>query len=196
MTYLIPAIVGVIGLGGVAWLIFSGDAKSKQTVEVVDGASSGMEASGEVSQNENLDTLPVYVAGAVNNPGVYWVGGEALVGDAIELAGGFSSECDLKTAELSLNLADKVTSGMKIYVPRIGDQPVVSNSTGVSAQTNDGKININNASKTELMSLSGIGEVYSEKIISARPYKAIEELASKGVVPNATYEKIKENIKV
>jgi competence protein ComEA len=53
-------------------------------------------------------------------------------------------------------------------------------------------LDINTASKEQLMKLPGIGEAYSDKIIKARPFTRKDELVSKSVVPKATYEKIKD----
>jgi competence protein ComEA len=55
-------------------------------------------------------------------------------------------------------------------------------------------IDINSASKAELTMLSGIGDAYSQKIIDGRPYKRKDELVSKKIIPQATYDKIKDLI--
>ena len=51
-------------------------------------------------------------------------------------------------------------------------------------------IDINSASKQELMSLQGIGDAYSQKIIDNRPYRGKNELVQKKIIPQATYDKI------
>ena len=55
-------------------------------------------------------------------------------------------------------------------------------------------MDINTAPASELETLPGIGEAYSKKIVENRPYKRKDELVKKKIVPQATYDKIKDQI--
>lgn len=57
-----------------------------------------------------------------------------------------------------------------------------------------GKIDINSASKDDLMKLKGVGDATADKIIAGRPYHAKNELVRKKIVSQPVYNQIKERI--
>ena len=56
------------------------------------------------------------------------------------------------------------------------------------------KLDINTATLAQLKALPGIGDVYSQKIAGGRPYANKTQLVSKGIVPQKTYDGIKDTI--
>ncbi len=63
-----------------------------------------------------------------------------------------------------------------------------------AAPAASGQIDINSASRDDLMSLDGIGEVRADAIIRARPFKAKTDLVERRLIPEALYEKIADKV--
>ena len=73
--------------------------------------------------SEKIATIKVHVSGAVKNEGVYELEEDARIADAIEKAGGVSDIANMK----NVNLASKLEDGMKIYIPKQGEDVLENN---------------------------------------------------------------------
>ena len=92
-----------------------------------------------------------------------------------------------------------LTGVMAFSIPVMGlsgdAKPAVKTEKAGSAEKMAGDmLDINSASVEQLQTLPGIGEAYSKKIVENRPYRGKDELVQKKVIPQATYDKIKEQI--
>jgi competence protein ComEA len=81
-----------------------------------------------------------------------------------------------------------LSAGMANALPAAG---FVAHAAGVAAAD---KLDINTATKDQLKALPGIGDAYSQKIVDGRPYRTKLDLVQKKIIPQATYDKIKDQI--
>lgn len=143
---------------------------------------------------ESKQEIVVDLEGALMNPGVYHLSSNSRMVDALAAAGGLSESADRVWVEKNINLAKKISDGLKIYIPREGEEVASEVVIADTSEVSSGMINMNSASSSELESLPGVGQVTAQKIIDGRPYSAIEDILTKKIVGNATYEKIKTSI--
>lgn len=156
------------------------------------------------------------IKGEVKNPGVYSIECDKRIIDAINVSGGLTKNSDTSV----LNLSKKIEDGMVIIVyskkevsdylntlKELDDKSSICDNSNIendacsdnNSSNNNSLININTASISELMSLSGIGEAKAKSIVSYRektPFKSIEDIKNVEGIGESLYASIKENITV
>lgn len=196
----------------------AGEASSEDDVSAEDEASAKADMSSkdiEGMEQESAKPLEetgscyVYVCGAVCKPGVYELPVNGRIYEAIELAGGLTEEACLE----SLNQAEQIVDGQMIRVLTreeaadqavnlsLGDTGTESDMTAASdSSEDDGLIDLNTASASELMTLPGIGQSKADSIIAYRESKggfsSISEIMNIDGIKEGVYNRIKEYIKV
>jgi competence protein ComEA len=100
-----------------------------------------------------------------------------------------------KTTEKKTDTTTKTTTTTKTddtskTTKAPGSATPTTPTTGMTADP----VDINSATEAQLKELPGIGDAYSKKIIAGRPYANKSQLVSRKIVPQATYDKIKEKV--
>ncbi|MGP1407876.1 helix-hairpin-helix domain-containing protein [Selenomonas sp.] len=174
---------------------YAGARGQDDAVELDAGAAPVREMS--VKESE----IVVYVAGAVNHPGVVRLAEGARAKDAVDACGGF-----LPTADTNgVNLAQKLKDGVQVTVPE--KAPVAAEgraaqgaptASGAARSLPDGMVNINTADEKELDKLPGIGPAMAKRIIEYRTengaFQSPEEIKRVKGIGDAKYEKMKDKI--
>ena len=153
---------------------------------------------------ENPEMIFVHVCGAVKKEGVYQVINSARVVDAIKAAGGLTKDA----ASYGINQAELLKDGMQIYIPTKKEVkvnkvipsglPSVTGASDISKNANTEIVNINTATKEELMKLNGVGEAKAALIINFREtnggFNNINDLMKIKGIKQKFFDKIKDSI--
>lgn len=171
--------------------IFQYLSTKKENIEIV----SSQNVKGEAT---SANLVSVDIEGKVMKPGVYKLPEGSRIQDALIASGGLDSNADRDYVAKKLNLAQKLTDEAKVYIPAVGEVPTGTTGSNSTASTvlssNSSFININSASSDELDKLPKVGSVTAQKIISGRPYVKIEDLVSKKILSQKTFDGLKDMI--
>lgn len=152
------------------------------------------------------DKVVVEVKGEVKNPDVYIMGTDSIVKDLILEAGGITEKGDLSHVNQAMTLkkGDCITIPSKAEdnreAPGTQGTPSNNGTSSQSAKAPSGKIDVNRASKEELKSVPGIGDVTAGKIIDYRekngPFASLDDLKKVGRIGDTTLKKFQDYLEV
>ena len=146
-----------------------------------------------LEQAESKEKIYVHIAGEVKEPGVYKTNSNDRLYNLVEKAGGITKQADLN----QINLVDSLEDGARVIIPSV-KQANEETQSSTNNNSDSGKINLNQASKEELITISGIGEVTAERIISYRQenngFAAKDELKQVSGIGEQTYQKIERQL--
>lgn len=173
----------LLGVGVLASLVVSrNDWKNIQVVE-----------DSTLQEEKQSSAITIDVAGAVEHPGVFQIPADSRVQDALTAAGGLSASADRNWISRNINMAQKISDGVKIFIPASNTsttrQKLEDSHLGGQAGDREDQVNINTATASELEILWGVGEVRAQAIIGGRPYGAVDELITKKILPKSVVEK-------
>lgn len=152
-------------------------------------------------KGERAEKITVYLKGAVKNEGSYYLEKGGTVEDLLNISGGILEQADLSNIKLNKKLAngDIINIKIKEKYTEIEDTEIedIETEEVVKKKANNNRININNATKGELMELYGIGEKTAQNIIEYRNshrFNHIEDIKNVKGIGDKKYEKIKNEI--
>ncbi len=197
--------IGLVGVGVLIYGVYLEVSAEKPVVEIVKSGAQPVRSDLVGSENDLQPTrsdlggneVVIDVAGSVEKPGLYKLTSGSRIGDALVMAGGLAADADREMVAKSINLAEVLKDGGKVYVPKKGTTERETPSSGkAEGVTLGSKININTASMSELDGLMGIGEARAKLILDNRPYSQINDLVSKAKIPQSVYETIKDSVSI
>ena len=168
-----------------------------------DASLEGTKKAAAVSETEAMDpAFVVHVCGEVANPGIYELPAGSRIYEAVKAAGGFTENAE----EESVNLASPIEDGVQIRIYSKDEAETLAAGAApfdgfeASGEGKEPVVNLNTATKEELMTLSGIGESRAEDIIRYREenggFQNIEDIMKVSGIKDAAFQKIKDRITV
>lgn len=162
----------------------------------------GQQATGRDS-TASPDRIAVYICGAVKHPGVYSFTKGRRLCDAVKKAGGFKKSA----ARTAVNLAQLLNDSEQIIIPTKKEAASGKNKTdkgtegeaSLNGNGRNGLVNINTASKEELMTLPGIGGSKADAVIEYRlsdRFNTIEDIKNVTGIKDGVFNQIKDKITV
>lgn len=214
------AFVAVLGVSLFVFVYFFNISKAKAESNSVVIEKKEVSSSSNNTNEILIDSIKVDIKGEVKKPGMYQIKNDSRVQDLISLAGGLTQNADTSVINLSKKLYDEMVviiyskNEVKGFLEikeketvnntKCKNDEILHNDVCISNSADNkeigNKVNINNASVQDLMSISGIGESKARAIVEYRNqnglFRDISEIKNVSGIGEALFEKIKSNITV
>lgn len=197
-----PILLGVAILGALLVVACLWQFWPRANADFIAQVSHGSTASQPEATSELADKIVIDIEGAIVSPGLYGLPKDARIGDAVQAAGGLSTDAAIG----AVNLAQKLSDGELVYIPTLEEQSQASSldfpasSKGAAPSAPDDKINVNSATASELEQLDGVGPALSRRIVEYRESKgrftSLEDLKNVPGIGEKKYEGIKDRIRL
>lgn len=141
-------------------------------------------------KKEEDQTFIVEIKGEVMKPGVYAMKKDSRLNDLVLEAGGASPDANFR----HINLAIRLIDGDSFYIPNLDEEEMSPDEPG-STENKDKTIDLNKATKEELMTVPGIGPSTADNILNYRDeagrFNSVDDLLNVDRIGDKTLEKIR-----
>ncbi|MCQ2569373.1 MAG: helix-hairpin-helix domain-containing protein [Limosilactobacillus sp.] len=150
--------------------------------------------SGSTATN-NHRGVTVDAKGAVKQPGVNTLKHGARIQEALKQAGGPLPTADMR----QVNLAKQVTDQQMVYIPAQGEVQTTAGLANAN-ESSQAIVNLNTATKEQLLTLTGIGDKKADQILAYRQqhgeFKQVEDMKNVDGIGDKTVAKLKDSLAV
>lgn len=213
---IISIVVAIILIGIISSSIYFSSKKKSEKKEII--KEDKVIKKNDINKTETPnEKIKVDIKGQINSPGIYELPNESRVIDVVNIAGGLTEDADTSV----INLSKKINDEMVIIIYSKDQVKNFEKTKEIEKQVQEkctkneeyslnndaciktesimtGKVNINTATKEELMSLQGIGESKANDIIKYREtngnFNSIEDIKKVTGIGESVFASIKENI--
>ena len=216
---IIISIIVIMIISSISAFIYFYEPPKKKTIDTIKVKKKKEQPE---TEEDVKKTYMVDIKGEVITPGIYELEKDSRIIDVINEAGGLTESADTSVINLSKKITDEMviiiyskkevenwleTKEQESYLQEkciSREKEQTPNDACIEENTEGEKqtattVNINTATKEELMTLSGIGETKADAIIAYRqktPFQTIEDIKNVSGIGDSTYEEIKNNITV
>lgn len=201
LNILLAAGIVATVIGGAALIFRDGGSQDGVTITLDEPVSA---PAGALTEQTAPARIKVYVSGEARQPGVYELPSDARADDALQAAGGPTSDAALEL----VNLAKKVADEEQLHIPGQSDRgdfgavpngipPTSAGNAGISGS---GKLDINTATLEEFTSLPNIGPSRAAAIVDYReregPFASVDDLQNVGGIGEKITDSIRDLVEV